>query len=143
MPDKKSAGAILDRIQQALKLSSDGEVCRVLDIKRSTLGSWRAQDRRPYEICVSLQESHGLSLDWLLTGEGPMDRSGVAEQPAKWEAGLSEQRTRIDALLSLLSQIDAGSREKILSECFARAETAQQLADLRQAVQELEAKARA
>lgn len=74
----RSAGAVLDRIQQALGLKSDGEVSRALGIGRSTVGGWRAQDRRPYELCVDLAMKHGLSLDWLLLGRGPM-RPAVVE----------------------------------------------------------------
>lgn len=46
---------------------------------------------------------------------------------------------RVTALLGLLAQLDQRDQEAIISECFTRAETAQQLADLRQAVDELTA----
>lgn len=72
----------MDRIQEALGLNSDGELSRALAKKRSTVGSWRAQDRVPYEICVSLRDTHGLSLEWLLLGEGEMYRSARAARVA-------------------------------------------------------------
>lgn len=93
----KSAADILDRIQKALGLSSDGEICRALGIRRSTVGGWRSQDRRPYALCVDLHERLGLSLDWLLTGEGSMQREPpAAEARALSEAGAVETAARPD-----------------------------------------------
>jgi hypothetical protein len=142
--ESKTAGAILDRIQLVLGLESDGELSRALNIPRSTVGSWRAADRRPYDICVGLHETRGVSLEWLLTGAGEMRRVTAQEQGGEGQAsipaGLENVERRIVALLDMLAQLGQRDQEAVLSECFARAENAQQLADLRRAVQELEAK---
>ena len=93
----KSAADILDRIQKALVLTSDGEISRVLGIARSTVGAWRSNDRRPYALCVDLHERHGLSLDWLLTGEGSMLREPpAAETGARSEVVAVETAARPD-----------------------------------------------
>jgi hypothetical protein len=58
-------------------------------------------------------------------------------------AALAGWERRIAALLGLIAQLDDGSREAVLAECYTRAETAQQLAALRQAIAVLEAQQRA
>jgi hypothetical protein len=69
---KKSANAVIDRMQDALRLSSDSQLCRELKISRSTLGTWRQRDSVPYALCVNIAEEKNISLDWLLTGVGSM-----------------------------------------------------------------------
>lgn len=71
----RSAGAVLDRIGMALGLASDGEISRGLNIKRSTVGAWRAQNRVPYKLCVELHDRDGINLEWLLLGEGKIRRA--------------------------------------------------------------------
>lgn len=83
-----AAGSVLDRIRQALGLSSDGELSRELGIGRSTVGAWRAQGRVPYALCVELHLREGLSLDWLLAGSGEMRKVAgeVGEAGARYES---------------------------------------------------------
>ena len=66
----KSANDVIDRMQVALNVKSDNELCRELNIGRSTLGGWRSRDSTPYALCVNLSEMRNISLDWLLTGNG-------------------------------------------------------------------------
>lgn len=170
--DRKSAAAILDRIQEALGLKSDGDISRVLGIGRSTVGGWRAQNRKPYELCVGLCEDRGISLDWLLTGEGEMlRRTGSADAypagpdgvsalavaepappaavrdpaalPPTGKVGLAK---RIEALSGLLEALQPGDSDAILADALSRAALAQRVGELDQAVRDLretEAKKRA
>ena len=78
-----TAGEVLDRLQQAMGLSSDGELARDLGIKRSTVGSWRNRNSVPYEICVDLAQARGWSLDWLLIGKGHLLLEARADDAAK------------------------------------------------------------
>lgn len=55
--------------------------------------------------------------------------------------GLAGAEHRVGALLSLLAQLDQRDQETLITECFTHAEKAQQLAELRQAVDELTARA--
>lgn len=67
-----TAGEVLDRLQQAMGLASDGELARALGVKRSTVGSWRNRNSVPYDICVDLAQERNWSLDWLLIGRGQL-----------------------------------------------------------------------
>jgi len=83
-----------------------------------------------------------VSLDWLLAGEGEMYRGGGdapgEDRPAAPPELTAEQR-RIEALLAVLAQLEPGSRDTVLTDCFTRAADAQQLDALREAVRDLEA----
>ncbi len=71
-------------------------------------------------------------------GAGDADAPGeVGPAGPVMPPALALDERRIAALLDLLAQLDPRSRDVILSDCFARAENAQQLAELRQAVASL------
>jgi hypothetical protein len=79
--NKKSANAVLDRLQQALGVSSDSDLCKAIDVNRATLGNWRNRDSVPYSLCVNLSDKLFLSLDWLLTGRGGMYKEISINEP--------------------------------------------------------------
>jgi len=129
----KTAGAILDRIQQAIDVKGDGDLCRALGLKRSTVGSWRAEDRRPYPLCVWLHETRGISLEWLLTGAGRMTPEDCENHPSQTYAPVSYER-RMDALREMLDQLSPESRDAILGDALSRATCQKRLDELDQAV---------
>ena len=127
----ETAGAILDRIQQALGLASDGEIARSLGIQRSTVGGWRARDTRPYSLCVELATKHGLSLDWLLSGQGDPLRDARTE-PTPTEPALSREE---EAVLGLYRALDEDARREVCTV----AEEKKRLRDVERQLQELRA----
>ncbi|MBK8638049.1 MAG: helix-turn-helix domain containing protein [Chromatiaceae bacterium] len=145
----RTAGDVLDRLRQILGVKNDTDLAEALGKAKNTISTWRARNTKPFEICEQIADQRGISLDWLLTGEGEMYRpSPGAPAPDATPApvipaALAGWDRRIAALLSLIAQLDDGSREAVLAECYTRAETAQQLAALRQAVAVLETQQRA
>ena len=88
--NKKSAAAVLDRLQLVFGVRSDSALATAMDIGRSTLGGWRTRGTVPYAECVNLAEAQGISLDWLLLGEGEMRRGAMAGHvDADWGALLA------------------------------------------------------
>lgn len=70
------------------------------------------------------------------TGTDPAtDRAPALDLPPPL-AGLER---RLDALLGLIAQLDRQEQSTLLEECFTRAQKEKQLADLRQAVTQLQA----
>ena len=63
---------ILARIIYVLKLENDIELSKYLGVAEGTLRTWRARNKIPYEECFIVSKRNNISLDWLLTGEGPM-----------------------------------------------------------------------
>ncbi|WP_034765497.1 helix-turn-helix transcriptional regulator [Chrysiogenes arsenatis] len=72
--NKNAAETIIDRIKHALRVNTDTELCNETGVNRQTLSNWKSRDHVPYPLCVQIADSHDISLDWLLTGAGPMER---------------------------------------------------------------------
>jgi hypothetical protein len=108
--NKKSAGAVLERLRFALGVDNDTELCKLTGVNRQTMSNWKSRDSVPYPLCVTLAESRNISLDWLLTGKGSM-RKGEAEEH------LQEQplTPRQQAVLGLFNALPDEKQREILS----------------------------
>lgn len=95
---RNGCAVVMRRLKQATGASSDAALAKALDISPQTLSSWKSRDRVPYALCVDLALREGVSLDWLLLGEGDPLRATSAALPdpdENWHARL------IDRLLAL------------------------------------------
>jgi transcriptional regulator with XRE-family HTH domain len=105
-----SAAAVLDRLQLAAGVASDSALSRVLGVNRATLGNWRNRDSVPYSICVEYAVEQGLSLDWLLTGQAPLQRNEAK--------GLEERQRQLDEtqldLLQLFTALGPDQQKQVL-----------------------------
>lgn len=111
----KSAASVLDRMHLVYGVKNDNQLGEALEVNRSTLGNWRARDSVPYTICVDLATARGISLDWLLTGEGPM-RRGEGDAAAAPNAA----DPREAALLAHYSELDDTAQLEILGAARLR-----------------------
>lgn len=102
---KKSAAAVLDRLHVVFTAKNDSALAVAMNVSRSTLGGWRTRGTVPYEECVNLAEERSLSLDWLLTGWGQMQRG---------ESGLSVDGEREGAMLALLRALPEDDQQELL-----------------------------
>ncbi|KRP68675.1 hypothetical protein TX23_25645 [Pseudomonas paralactis] len=109
-------------------VDSDSELARKLDVNRQTLGSWRSRQSIPYALCVNVSEAEGVSLDWLLTGEGRMLRGD-----AVGNAELSVISPQEDAILALFRALEETDRREIQSA----AEEKKRIRDIEQRLKEL------
>lgn len=88
-----NANTVLDRLKEYLAVKKDADLARRLSISPQTLSSWRQRDAIPYSLCLDFARREGISLEWVLYGEGPMLR-----RPAPSEAGeLDKAIPSIDA----------------------------------------------
>ena len=126
----KSAGAVLDRLHLVFGVKNDSQLCDVVGTPRATLGNWRNRDSVPYPLCVSVAESKGIALDWLLTGEGAMCRTAT-------EGSLSPtvSSPKEEAILSLFRSLDESGQRDIQSA----AEEKKRLKDMAQQLSEITA----
>lgn len=125
---KKSLDAVLERLMNVFAVDSDSELARKLDVNRQTLGSWRSRQTIPYALCVSVSESEGVSLDWLLTGEGTMMRGAASETSVGSVTSPQE-----DAILALFRSLEETDRREIQSA----AEEKKRIRDIEQRLKDL------
>jgi len=125
---KKSLDAVLERLMTVFAVDSDSELARKLDVNRQTLGSWRSRQSIPYALCVNVSEAEGVSLDWLLKGEGAMLR-GTSTASAASTSNSSQE----DAILALFRSLEETDRREIQSA----AEEKKRIRDIEQRLKDL------
>lgn len=105
----RSAKEVLDRLQVVCGVSNDSDLCKLLNLPRTTISTWRGRNSVPYALCVDLAVKHGISLDWLLTGQEPVQRN---QKSVPQEELLSK---RHEALLSMFDALNEDQKREILS----------------------------
>ncbi len=75
-----NAQEIIHRLSEALGTKTDADMAIQLGVSKSTISNWKARNTVPYEQCMEVTKREFLSLNWLLTGEGPMYRDGSGEE---------------------------------------------------------------
>lgn len=125
---KTSLDAVLERLMTVFAVDSDSELARKLDVNRQTLGSWRSRQSIPYALCVSVSDAEGVSLDWLLAGEGAMLR-GVSTSDAETTVNNPQE----EAILALFRALEETDRREIQSA----AEEKKRIRDIEQRLKDL------
>ncbi|MDL5600507.1 helix-turn-helix transcriptional regulator [Bacillus subtilis] len=120
----------MDRLHEVFGVKNDNQLGDALQVNRSTLGNWRSRDSVPYTICVDLALERGVSLDWLLTGEGAMYRENIGNAPAE-----SADSPREQAMLALWRELDEDAQRDVQRH----AEDKKRLKNLEMQLQELSA----
>ncbi|MFM2480167.1 helix-turn-helix domain-containing protein [Celerinatantimonas sp. YJH-8] len=70
-----SAVDVLERMSSVLGTKTSNELATALGCSPQAVSGWRSRNKVPYSNCVELSLRMGISLDWLLTGLGPVRRS--------------------------------------------------------------------
>lgn len=126
IPDVTS---VLERLAQTLGTRTGNQLAEALGVSPQTISSWKSRESVPYAQCVAVAGEWGVSLDWLLTGQGPMHRGeGLMDQG-------STENPREQALLALWRELDEDAQREIQRA----AEEKKRLTTLEQRVSELEA----
>ncbi|MGJ7518078.1 helix-turn-helix domain-containing protein [Pseudomonas baetica] len=105
MRSKKSQD-VLSRLKLITDTKTDASLSSALKISPQTLSSWKGRDSTPYSLCVEIAETRGISLDWLLLGEGPILRT-VSTDPLE---GTQESTTRENTILAMWRLLDEDDR---------------------------------
>jgi hypothetical protein len=92
----KKSQAVLARLKQITGTKTDASLSTALQISPQTLSSWKGRDSTPYSLCVEIAQTRGISLDWLLLGEGPVLRQTVTNS-----SQADPQSTRENTILTL------------------------------------------
>ena len=114
MRSKKSQ-AVLTRLKLVTGTSTDAALSSALKISPQTLSSWKGRDSTPYAICIDIAQTRGISLDWLLLGEGPIQRHVETNATDVSQEGTTRENT-ILALWRQLNEDDQSAIQSALEE---------------------------
>lgn len=137
-----TSGHRLLLLRQKLGLSQK-KLSDLTGISRSYINDVEAGRSNPSANMVSqIASKTDVNIDWLMTGHGEMFRSAAGPKAgARPEDGGGFER-RLAALRGLLEALTEEDRDAILNDAFARAQTAQQIAELKLSVAALKPKTR-
>jgi hypothetical protein len=111
----KKSQAVLARLKQVTGTKTDASLSSALQISPQTLSSWRGRDSTPYSLCVEIAQARGISLDWLLLGEGPILRKTMTDSSQTGQESTTRENT-ILALWRLLDENDRCAIQNALEE---------------------------
>jgi transcriptional regulator with XRE-family HTH domain len=127
---RKAVKAVLERLSVVLGAKTSQSLAEQLGVSPQTVSSWKGRESVPYAQCVEVAERYAVSLDWLLTGEGPMRRG------EEGQAALSlAESPREQAMLALWRELDEDAQREIQRA----AEEKKRLITIEQRLAELEA----
>ena len=66
---------IIERMRWSGKLKNDSAVARGLGVTPQALSNYKKRGEMPTDLVLRFSNIYGLSVDWLLSGEGEMHRS--------------------------------------------------------------------
>lgn len=115
MRSKKSQ-TVLARLKQITGTKSDASLSSALKVSPQTLSSWKGRDSTPYSLCVEIAQARGISLDWLLLGEGPILRQSTAGNALEQNQETVTRETTILAMWRLLNEEDRNAIQHALEE---------------------------
>lgn len=113
---------IFDRLKSKLLIEKDVELAKILNISPGKLGVWRTRNFIPFELLITLCRERGININWLLTGEEPMEREKGLEVYAQAPASMIEEEKEAkygvdmetERVITLLKDMDAEKRRDIL-----------------------------
>lgn len=70
---------IIERMRWAGKLKNDSAVARVLGVTPQALSNYKKRGEMPTDLVLRFANIYGLSVDWLITGDGEMYKGGRSE----------------------------------------------------------------
>lgn len=70
---------IIERMRWSGKLKNDSAVARVLGVTPQALSNYKKRGEMPTDLVLRFSNIYGLSVDWLLSGEGEMHRNSRLE----------------------------------------------------------------
>ncbi|MBI1912275.1 MAG: helix-turn-helix domain-containing protein [Deltaproteobacteria bacterium] len=74
---------IIERMRWAGKLKNDSAVARVLGVTPQALSNYKKRGEMPTDLVLRFANIYGLSVDWLITGDGEMYKAGGRAEYAK------------------------------------------------------------
>lgn len=97
--------AIFNRIYKACGVENDNQLSQFLEVKPSTIQSWKSAKHPPFKACYEVYRRTQNPLEWLIEGEGsgyfPVSQDGE-ENPAENVIRIPEEEF-IDGFVDIIS----------------------------------------
>ena len=71
---------VVERMKRVGGLKNDSALARVLKVTPQALSNYKKRGKMPTHLVIQFGDKSGLSVDWLLTGEGEVYRKGVGRE---------------------------------------------------------------
>lgn len=113
--DATAADIILGRLKEAFNAKSDTALAKILGLKQSAMSSAKSRGQIPPAWLITAASISGISIDWLVTGEGNMFRS-----EANFTSYLPQNQGNGTIQPNPTSQSEAVNRYKRLEEDICR-----------------------
>jgi hypothetical protein len=109
----------IDRMRWAGKLKNDSAIARALGVTPQAFSSYKKRGSIPSDLILKFASMIGLSVDWLITGDGEMYKQGKAATGAQGAAETTSQygtseRTGRGSTISADEMIYVGKLLKVL-----------------------------
>ncbi|PSU34982.1 phage repressor protein CI [Photobacterium lutimaris] len=79
--DYQGGADFINRLKEVYSVSHRMDLSNIIGVSNGTMSTWRTRNQTPFEIAVRVHLASGVSLKWLLLGEGDMyDSSKSAEE---------------------------------------------------------------
>ena len=69
--------SIIERMRWSGKLKNDSAVARILGVTPQALSNYKKRGEMPTDLVLRFAGIYGLSVDWLITGEGDMFNAAI------------------------------------------------------------------
>ncbi len=78
-----SYSEIIERMRWAGKLKNDSAVARTLGVTPQALSNYKKRGEMPTDLVLRFANIYGLSVDWLISGDGEMYKAGRGDLAGK------------------------------------------------------------
>lgn len=147
--DSDHESDFVTRLKECLGDEPIKAFARRCGIPESNLRSYLVRGKKPtLENLSKIASTAGVTMDWLATGQGVKDsaelrrlsRPQKQQDIADMSPEMEKYRGQLEAIAKLVADIpDEGKRAALMTEFFARAQDAKQMAELKRTVADLRA----
>ncbi len=93
---------VIERMKDAGKLRNDSAVARELNVTPQALSNYKKRGEMPTDLVVRFATMHGLSIDWLITGQGAEALPAPTPQPPDFNTYTPDELIYTGKLLKIM-----------------------------------------